>query len=175
VRVEVGTRFRAPYEATKVTWEIYRKTADGRWLARIEDDEIAGDIGTFTTRQIEQHLGYEQELRRAQIDHEKFYRSLPIGKIVHYHDGHNRFVRCEVTSDRKLKAIALVGNWRPDELPHNRTDGSRIVPFHSQRVLRGDVFEPRAHTVYEALYEAYEHDDPALMDPRGLPDLKLQI
>lgn len=87
---------------------------------------------------------------------ERFYDNLPIGTVVHYDNGFANFVRCvrvEGPKGRRLRAVALVGNWQAHDLPQRRRDGTVDYRHHGTRIKNGEGFEPNAGSIWENMDE----------------------
>jgi len=102
---------------------------------------------------------------------DNFYASLKPGQLVHYDNGFNNFVRCEVVATaegNKLKPLALVGKWTTHDLPRWQDNGEAHFPHHPKRIREGELFAPNESNIYEANPKGKE-------DPRGLAPLSLEL
>lgn len=88
-------------------------------------------------------------------EHDEFYRNLPLGSIVHYDNGFGKFVRAErIEGERgkRLRPIALVGNWDPAmDLPRRNVDGSITLHYYPEKIAKGEPFEPNSGSIWEAM------------------------
>jgi hypothetical protein len=126
--------------------EIHGKTYDG---------DYAGVVQGFTTDQIERTKTLKQAFERGMDDHERFYSTLPVGAIVHYDNGFAQFIRCERVEGpkgKRLRPLALIGNWNDHDLPRRRPDGSVQLGFQAEKIANGDCFEP----YYGNIWESYD-------------------
>ena len=107
---------------------------------------------------------------------DKYYASLTPGQIVHYDNGGNEYVRCEVVVNnsmvpaKQLKPIALVGEWREWDLPHRMADGTVNPGYHAKDIADGKTMHPNASNIYE-----YRLNNPGKIDPRPLAPISLTV
>jgi len=106
---------------------------------------------------------------------QKFYEE-HLGKTVHYHDGFNQFIRCEVVRAAEdvtdfnnikkgelcLKETALVGKWRSYDL---RSDS-----IHMRGCREGRLMRPNLGNVYEFSKDLQKQKT----DPRGMEPCVMQ-
>lgn len=98
----------------------------------------------------------QSKINQGHPEPSDFYSSLEEGNVVHFHHSFGRFVRCKVVivkGERRLRMIALVGDWFDG--PERRLYVKRL----------GDVFLPDPLTIYENP-AASVHDE-GRADPRG--------
>lgn len=157
--------------------------------------EYAGQRKPFYVKDVERMLHQAQVWKRIANEEDEFYASLVPGQIVHYNNGFGEFVRCEVIvldedmrsgpSEYKagqtvLQPIALVGNWKPHDLPRTYTDDQgverTVIPYHASKVLeRSGAWRASASCVFEApsYSSGYKKQgDPTTMEPI---DLTVQV
>ncbi len=104
----------------------------------------------YLPRQVaEKSLRWDDMMNKVQDESESFFNNLRTGTIVHYHNGFNSYVRCQVTNDKQLISMALVGDWRPNDLPHRQTDGSIYYPYHPKAIQESKKWRCHASNVYE--------------------------
>ena len=169
IKVNV-TKFRSEYADANPEWLVTEKRGRGTWIATVIDcPDYVGVKQAFTTEQIEGSRGMSRLFQKMTDEGEKFYASLPIGSIVHYHDGFNQYVRCKVTSGNNLLPIDLVGNWSAHDLPRRYPNGDINEGYHVSNIKNKKVFTPNASHIYE-----HQHDARAI-DPRGLAPLNLEL
>jgi len=180
IKVGKGTRFRSPIADGNPMFVVTRARGRGVWEAVVvaNEPDFAGTVKVFTDREIAATLAMEAFWEQNADDGASFYAGLAVGAVVHYHDGFNQWVRCEVVvgptvHDAKphkcLKPIALVGAWRPYTLPRRCADGTVDLGYHAKTIAEGRLFEPN----YTNIYESGEVRDVGLKDPRGLPAIDL--
>jgi hypothetical protein len=188
--VKIGDRFNSIYADSQPEWVVTEKRGRGTWIAQIDDDSgWAGVERAFTTQDIENAKASAAAYSRMTNEHDRYYASLKVGQIVHYDNGHNTFVRCEVVlgngragdeitaHGKALKPIALVGNWREHDLPRRQADGSVYNGYHADQVINGGLMEPN----FSSIYEARDNEERAklytckLLDPRDLPAVSLAV
>lgn len=183
--VKVGDKFHSAYADGNPEWEVIEKRGRGTWIATItpESLDFVGTNKAFTTEEIEGAKAMAALWDDMHDDHDAFFASLPIGAIVHYDNGFNQFVRCEVVAStttshgRNLKNLALVGAWREHDLPRRMADGSIYNGYHAQQIIDGAVFEPNYTNIYEARpeEEGMLRARSATIDPRDLPPIDLSV
>jgi hypothetical protein len=71
------------------------------------------------------------------------------GETVHYHHGHDTWLRGEV-HDSHFYPKALLGAVNPYELPRLRDDGTVVRSHLAKRVLEGKHFDPSLSNIWEA-------------------------
>ena len=98
---------------------------------------------------------YDKRLEAMFDSHEAYYANLPVGTVVHYDNGFAQFVRCvrvDGPVGKRLRPIALVGNWREYDLPRRNPDGSVYLGSHAKWIAEGECFEPN----YGSIWERYD-------------------
>lgn len=178
--VGIGTKFHADYQDGRPEFEVISKSGRGVWKCQARDREFSGLIKHFSTGEIQQALNFERAFDDARNGKDAFYESLDLGSIVHYHNSFGEFVRCEVvmgttvhSKDREvrcLKPIALVGNWKPYDLPRRERDGSIHLGHHAKSIVEGECFRPSPGCIYESpsFTDGTRHGNPAKMKPLSL-------
>lgn len=194
-KVTKGMRFRSVYADSNPLWEVKTPLGAKTWLCVIVDEpreirgrvmnsEWAGTEKPFLAQDILASVNSSQLFEKCFDDSDRWYNSLRVGDTVHYEDGFYAFVRCEVVMGRDvhcpangperkvLKPVALVGDWRPSDLPRRLNDGSVQLGHHAESVQKGECFRPNYGFIYESpAYSKRGRDDKA--DPRKLPALDL--
>lgn len=200
--VKVGTRFRSTYADGNCLFEVTERAGPDAWRAVVVDEPIefngqvypsdfAGVEQLFSTKQVEQALKWEQHLQRSREERDDFYDSLMPGDILHYHNGFGNYVRCEVVlADGNAEAseqgewlllqpIALVGNWKPMDLPKRYIDGSVDLGYHAKKVTeRSGAWAPHTSCIYEApnfVAPRTRQGGIADTDPRNLDPIDLSL
>lgn len=107
-----------------------------------------------------------------------FYASLKVGQTVHYDNGFGSYVRCEVVRGESvhskgveqnvLKPVALVGDWRPYDLPRRMPDGSVNYGYQVEKIRKGETMTPHESTIWESPRCARRGADPTGMQPISL-------
>ncbi len=180
--IQIGvTTFRAVHADTRPLWRVVRKSGREAYICRVENEQIvvngkeydgeyAGLEKAFTTREIRSSLAMSRAFDNIHDEDARFYANLRPGQIVHYHDGFNRYVRCEVEQEdgkNVLKRLALVGNWDPSSLPRRLADGSISHHYHAKKIADGETFRAHYTNVYESGRLKVEVD-PTRMEPIDL-------
>lgn len=188
-RIKKGMKFRSPYADSNPLWET-KKSLGGSWLCvvvnepveykgQMIDSDWAGTEKAFLTADIHRAVAYMRMFEDSEQEDRCWYDSLPLGTVVHYNDGFRSFVRCEIvmgadrnepnTKRKVLKPIALVGDWRPIDLPGRRLNGSIYLSIHAQNIADGKCFSPHYSNVYESpAYSKDKGNDPTALKPVDL-------
>ena len=165
-----GKTFRYPYADANPLWKVVKSRGGNCYVCQvIECYDYEGVQKVFAKEEIETSIERDKMFAAMANDHDKFYASLPVGAIVHYHSGFGNFVRCEVTKDKKLLPIALVGKWSTFDLPSRHKNGAIRYGHYPEKILKKEVFEPNYSNIYEASKGLQgRHDDPVNMKPIDL-------
>jgi len=186
--VKVGVQFRAVYADGNCLWKVIKALGRGSWLCEIQnepfefdgrmlDSDYAGTQKAFLTREIQGSMNWESFMDETGNEMDQWYASLTPGQIVHYDNGFNEFVRCEVTDDRQLMPIALVGEWKEWDLPRRMIDGSINWGYYAQKVQEREPFQPNASNVYEfrLTHNSGGWDNECKIDPRQLAPITFAV
>jgi len=179
-RVTKGMTFRSHYADANPLWEVKKSRGQGIWICEIIDcADYSGVTKPFTREDILRCAAMEDLWNDLGNDHDSFYASLTPGQIIHYNNGFNNFVRCEVVTEdgeNKLKPIALVGEWRNHDLPKRHVDGSIDYGYYPSMILgikygseARESFTPNFTSIHEA--KPREGD----IDPTNLEPLDLSV
>lgn len=165
------TKFRFPHADGNCLWTVTEKRGRGTWVATIDksDPDWAGTKQAFTTEQIEQYIAVETFWKKTAEDSDDFYNSLKLGQIVHYNNGFNNYVRCEVTADKQLLPMALVGEWKSYDLPRRYLNGQPCYGHYAQCISEQKTFHPHSSNIFECQRKAND------IDPRSLPAIDLNL
>jgi hypothetical protein len=174
-RISIGFEFRAPFQDCNPKWVITRKVRKGVYEAvgAADEPDCSGQKRTFTIEAIRQHARQDQMWAQIGESNDSFFEGLQLGAIIHYNNGFENFVRCEVVAHegkKQLKPMALVGKWSASDLPQRGHDGSIYEPYHAKAIRTGNVWQPSETCVYEA--PAYRKGG---LDPRALPAIDLSV
>jgi len=177
VKIKPDLKFRSPYADCNPLWKVISKIGARAYLCEIVNEgvkigntiypsEFAGIRKAFLTGEITSSLSMEEMFDGLMGDHNRFYAGLHNGQIIHYHDGHNKWIRCEAQLDAKdrrmkLQSIALLGQWH--DLPSRNRDGSINYPYHVKKIMEKELFEPNYSNLYEAFQDKF-NDDPRKMN-----------
>jgi len=179
--VKVGTEFRYTYADGNCLWTVIEKRGRGTWLAEINADEpdYAGTQGAFTTEQIEGSIRMSNFWKKTSSESDTFFKGLQPGSVVHYNNGGNQFVRCQVMPDKQLMPIALVGDWREYDLPRRQRNGEIDYGYHAKTIIEHKTFQPHASNVWEFNVNRSARQQPINFskqtDPRGLSAICLSV
>lgn len=150
IKIGIGTRFNYSYADGNPVWQVMEARGRGTWICEVvECPDYVGTRKCFSTEEIHASIGMANLWKRLEDDSETFYSSLQPGSIIHYNFGFGAFVRCEVTKDRQLLPIALVGNWNSTQLPQRRANGSIYLGYHAEQIEKKKPMKPHASNLYE--------------------------
>lgn len=181
--VKIGTRFRSVYADSNALFEITRKAGPSAWEAVItrESGDYEGVAKLFSTEEVRRSLKAESFWKNTRAKSNDFYTTAKLGSVVHYHHGFGGYIRCEVVmgvtvhSDGKtvkcLKPVALVGNWKPYDLPRRNRDGSIHLGYHAGSIAKGEVFSPHASNIWECP----EFNRAGNPNPTSMPAVDLSV
>lgn len=113
-----------------------------------------------------------------------FWDTVPLGSVLHYHDGFNRFIRGIVVERkgrnasgdrplRGLRSVAMVGAWTAYDLPRRGPDGEIKYPYHAAKILSptpDSIFNPSPSCIYES-----DECTRSLADPCEMPPIDLSV
>jgi hypothetical protein len=169
--VKLGTKFRYNYADGNPLWVVTAKRGRGTWIATVtdSDEDWAGTTKTFSSEEITASINMANYWKKSGNDSNRFFSSLEPGSIVHYDNGFQNYVRCQVTNTYDLLPIALVGDWKPYDLPSRGADGSIHLGYHAGNIKAGKTFKPHASNLYEF------RDKPTDKDPRQWVPVCLEL
>jgi hypothetical protein len=102
--------------------------------------------------------------------------SQPLGKIVHYHNGFNCYLRGRVVAgagQKHMLPFALVGRWGATDIPRREVDGTIHLPYYARKIHERAPTRPH----YSNMWEAVGHTWASLnrIDPTDLPEIDLSV
>jgi hypothetical protein len=163
IKVNV-TKFRSSYADANPEWLVIEKRGRGTWLAEIVDcPDYSGTQAAFTTEQIEGSRRMSSMFSKLVSDSDKFLDNLATGSFVHYRNSGN-YVRCQVTADKQLLPVAIVGEWAPYDLPRRMADGEIYYGYHVDSIRNKKTFRPNASHLYEYQKMPYDKVNPATLE-----------
>lgn len=119
-------------------------------------------IKPFNEKVIIAYVNRRIGLELMMSDHDLFYANLKPGQIVHYCNGHDQFVRCEVVfgeinnrggnekpgfHGNVLKPIGFIGNYQSYDLPHRLPNGEICYP--SATKMDHERWQPNCSFIWE--------------------------
>lgn len=189
-RVSKGMRFRSVHADSNPLWEVKQSLGKGAWKCvvvnepikvgdKTYDGEWAGMEKAFLSKDILAAAGMSQMFEKLHDEQDRWYNAQPLGTIVHYHNGFNNFVRCEIVFDhpkcgaaqtpepkqKLLKPIALVGKWGPGELAKYGPTGKVEYGYHARCIMDGECWRASITCIYEHPSCRANLDDPRRMAP----------
>lgn len=179
--VGTGTKFHAVYADGNCEFEVISKSGRAVWKCEVTKDsgDYVGVVKHYSTEEIRQSLRMSALFDASKNGTKDYYDRLPLGAIVHYDNSGGEFIRCEVVmgvtvhSDGQkvkcLKPLAMVGSWRPYDLPRRQRDGSIYLGHHAQSIQDGECFKPSAGCLFGSpTYRGIPGQDPTKMTPISL-------
>lgn len=181
IEVEPLLTFYSAYADSNAKWRVIKRIGSGVWLCRIIDNlDYNGTEKSFLTEEIQQSLAILVTLQEIHDENQNFLQSQNPGTILHYHNGFGQYVRREVVQVdgvKKLKSIAMVGNWEKHDLPKRYENGEVYYPFHANRILNGKLDDAlQCSTTYEHLnFVKPMGGGRDKIDPRKLEPISLEV
>jgi len=170
--VGIGTIFSAAYADSRVQWRVVAPRGSATWDCEINDPDYKGKK-VFGSEEILSAIAHDRLFANLATGKDKFWEKRRVGETLHYHDGFGNFVRGVVVKndDRKeLKPIALVGNWKPHDLPMYDRSGTVRLPYQVKKINEGTSWQPDPSCVYESEHAGNARSYP---DPRTQAVLSL--
>jgi len=163
------TTFRSHYADSNPLWLVIKKLGRGAWLCRATEESVdwAGTEKSFLTREIVGSIQMGNLWDSLGKKHDDFYAALVDGQTIHYHNGFNSWVRCEVVN-HELKPVALAGKWGDYDLPRRTRDGQVLMPYYVRMITQGETFTPNASNLFEAGCKPRDGIDPTTLPPISL-------
>ncbi len=163
----IGVTFHSPYQDADPEWKVVSKDGHNYLCKIINCPDYEGTQKVFMPKEIEKAITWQKSINNAFTNRERFYDNLQLGDIIHYHNGFNNWVRCEVVTDEGIKKLLqkeLVGDWKSHDLPR-RVNGT-VQLGHAQYL--GQLFRPDPSNLFEGTCKRYP-------DPRNLPAINLDV
>ena len=171
------TTFSAAYADSISKWKVIRSLGARVWLCEIvansNEEEYTDWVGTqksFLTEEILASISTEEMFCKSINENDAFFEKQTLGNILHYHNGFNQWVRCKVierNGSKVLLPIALVGDWKPHDLPVRRQDGSIFYGYHAESIINGKTFIPNISCIFECGCKS-KKSDPSQLQPISL-------
>lgn len=136
---------------------------------------MGATIRGFTLADLRRQQKFDKLFDQRGDENEAFYESLCLGQVVHYHHGFNEFVRCEVVEEggkRALLPFALVGAWRPHDLPRRMPDGSVHLGYSAKEIRDRKTMRPHSSNVWEC---PKYFRRPDALDPKDMAPVDLSV
>ena len=187
--IPIGTQFRSTYADSNSLFEVVDHYGPGAVDAVILnepfeispgsfiDGDYAGIRKGFSVEDVQASLKFADSVSRVFAASDDFWANVEVGTQLHYHNGFGQFVRGVVVLDDDTLAptllpTALVNGVRLDdgkahgwsawELPHWNNVGEVVNPYHVQKIIDGETWNPSPSTIWEAsarLQNEYERPD----------------
>jgi hypothetical protein len=181
-----GLQFRAVIADCNALWETIRPSGRSAWICEVVNEpwehegtmytsDYAGQQQAFLNSDIQRAINAAAFWKNHVDESENWYNGLTLGSTVHYCDGFDKFVRCEVIDDdgeKKLLPFALVGEWHKHDLPYRYNNGEICVPYWAEKIQNGVVCKPNASNIFECPQHSKRPNE---IDPRNLPEISLEV
>lgn len=149
----IGKKFHATVADASCEFEIVSRT--GKICKAVSKEPYEAER-FFSVGQVTQALAMEEMFAGNARAQKGFWETVPVGKIIHYYNGFKQYVRGEVILDggvKKLKPLALVGEWKEYDLPRVTPDGRVEIPYLARKILQPNAesaWQPNVSCIYEA-------------------------
>jgi hypothetical protein len=174
--VQIGTEFHAHYADGNPRWRVIGKQGRDAWRCEVvESPDWHGTVKLYSTQEIQRAVAQSKVFEDLRQIHDDWYAKQEIGSVVHYDNGFGeQWVRGRIAlvdGKKQIIPTALVGSrWGTHDLPNRRPDGVIHYPYHADKILKGEAFQPNESSIYEANPEKYRR-----LDPRNLPTIDLTV
>lgn len=154
-KVVQGMQFHSGIADAMPLFIVTKYRGNGVWDCVVDANDIdyAGTTRVFDEKDILGRVNMGNVFKNLAQDHDSWWRSQSVGSVIHYHNGFDQFVRCEIiASDGEMKAlpVALVGSWREYDLVKVDAFGEVHEGYHVRSIRAGEPFQPNFSNVYEA-------------------------
>jgi hypothetical protein len=150
----IGQEFRYAVADSNPLWRVTKQVRPGVYEAvcvnepfevngRSYESDGAGQRRRFTAEDITAAVRHADFWNSLSDEHDAWWAATAIGQILHYHNGFGQYVRGVVVNHEGkhcLQPTALVGNWRPVDLP--RRDATGDVAYSTGGHFFDPKFEP---------------------------------
>lgn len=168
ITITIGTRFNYTHADSNPLWEVKSSRGRGTWNCEVvESEDWLGTKKVFGNEEIARSIGMKNLWAKLGDESDSYYQSLSVGQIVHYQNGFDNYVRCEVTADKQLLPIALVGAWSSHDLPQRRRNGEISLPYYPKKIKESEPFKTPASNIWECSQRG--------KDPRRMPAISLEV
>ena len=160
--VSIGDVFEAAYADSMIEYTVTAIKNEVVFADASENDWGITER-PFGLNEARRAIAWKKEFSNAAIDTEKFWNDAVVGTVLHYHNGFQQFLRGEIVLDgdgKYFKPLALVGEWRENELPFRTAEGEIVIGYHARSVLEGKLFRPNPSSIFELM------DDDTKSQPR---------
>jgi hypothetical protein len=182
-KIGKGTKFHATYQDGNPEWSVTKSRGRGVFEARIVDERCFGAVTkVFTTEEINRSIAMSQYFSNTLSESDRFYASLTLGQVVHYHNSFGKFIRCVVVDAclpdtgfnkvRCLMPIALVGPWHKSDLPKRRPNGEVYYGYNVDKIRNQEPWKPNYQHIYES---GAGSTATSYGDPSKLPEVDLTL
>ncbi len=175
--VKIGTKFHYHYADGNCLWTVTKQRGRDTFECVIEDDlDYAGAIKVFGIEEIEASLQFDKSWSERHEQHVDWWEEQPLGRIIHYNNGFNNFVRGAIVvlggGEKGLLPLALVGDWRGYDLPRRYPDGRVELGYYAKKIQEGDAWRPHSGCVFECPEYSYSTRS---IDPTDLLPIDLGL
>lgn len=190
VTVKKGVQFRSTIADCNALWEVVSKDGKQGWLCVCVNEpyeingttypsDYAGTEKLFSATEIIRHVKFEQAWANLGQRTNDWWANRTDGEVVHYHNSFGAYVRGVIVSDmdgnKKMRPTALIGDWRPYDLPRRFPDGSIIKGYHAEKIEKGELMQPNEGCMYESATFSPPRGPGKDFDPRTLDPIDITI
>lgn len=178
MKITKGMKFNAEYADTVAVWEAVRSLGNSTWLCRMAEDVGYGKgiEKPFFENDVASRIKSFEAQQQRRNDHDAFYKNLRVGAIVHYDNGFDCFVRCQVVEkdgNYVLQPISLVGKWSKRDLPQRNQNGTIYYPYYAKMIINEETFTPNSGNIVES--PQYTRAWSNKVSVRELPAISLKL
>lgn len=157
--IKIGTTFNCIYADANPLWTVKKKRGEDTYECMVENDpDWRGTRKVFGGEDIRQLISTNQGWERWRAERADWFSTLRVGSTYHYHNAFGEFVRCRVVLGKDeygnvknlFQPIALVGTWKPHDLPRRQRDGQIYYPYHADKIVNKiGAWQPDPSTIFE--------------------------
>ncbi len=170
--VKVGTIFNSAHADSISEWKVVNSRGGKSWDCEIISEDWSGHRKVFGTEEILGAIHRTAMYKEIGSESDNWWSKRVLGETVHYHDSFGRFVRgviIEHDGEKQMQPTALVGAWKPHDLPMRARDGSVRYSYSVMKILFPDEkspMRPHSSNMYESSSFGRKDQFP---DPRNEP------
>jgi hypothetical protein len=182
-KIVVGkTEFRDSYADANVRFVVRKDMGNGLYLCISDDVDYSGIERYFSAEQIRNKVDWVKRIERSFTARDDFWANQKVGAVLHYHNGHGNYVRgkvIEVNGEKKLRPLAMVGLWKPMDLPQRRPNGEIYYPYNPNKIVNATDEDAAWQPSESCVFESPTFCPPGTMfdpgDPRKLEPIDLTV
>ncbi len=154
IKITTRTKFFYHHADSQPQWQVVKARGGDTWEAVVISDDWTGTRKVFGGEEIRNAINSQGFWEDMANSHEGWWNAQTIGATVHYHSGFGNFVRGVIVTEegeKKMRATALVGNWKPYDLPRVDAAGNLIEGYHVRQIRDSATMQPNFSNMVEAV------------------------